>query len=183
MFQCALARDVPAAATDDHRQFALVVQLFGSVRADDGLAVADQGGGETREEGGVGGLFVGAFLRVVGVVQADADDLARTLDRRQIADRVAIDDAGSAQRAMGSLQSRLAGLEQIVQRTGIVRLVFAQATQRAFDFDRQTLVSTFKKLHETHDEYLCCSCDWYWYGTLPYLLGGNLHSKSGFVKP
>ncbi|MDT4863810.1 hypothetical protein FQZ97_985340 [compost metagenome] len=171
MFQCALLRDVAAAGADDHRQFALVVQLFGNIRADDGCAVADQGGGEAREEGGVGGLFVGAFLRVVGIVKADADDLARTLDGRKVADRIAVDDAGRAQCAVGGLQRRLAGLEQIVQRTGIVRLVFAQATQRALDLDRQPLVGTFKELHETHDEYLCCSCDWHWYGTLPYPFG------------
>ncbi|MNG21769.1 hypothetical protein D3C84_1061720 [compost metagenome] len=80
MLQCARLGDVAAAATDDHRQFAFIVQLLGNDRANDRLAVADEGRGEAREKGGVGGLFVRAFLGVIGIVEPYADDLPGTLD-------------------------------------------------------------------------------------------------------
>ncbi|MCY1229290.1 hypothetical protein D9M72_416520 [compost metagenome] len=171
-----------AAAADDHRQLAFIVQLLGHARANDGLTVANEGGGETREEGGVGGLFVRAFLGVIGVVEPYADDLPGTLDGGQVADGGRVQLAGLAQAAVGVPECLRTGLEQVVQCAGKTFLVFSQAIQPAGHLDSQTLVGRLQKLSETHGEIplLFLLVGEVRYGTVPF--EQNLISKAESVK-
>ena len=70
-----------ASALSDHRdQFCLVVQLLRDPWAHDGLSMCDQRGSTTHEEGRVLWFGMAAFPGMIGVVQAQADDLAGTSD-------------------------------------------------------------------------------------------------------
>src|SRR5205085_10313792 len=68
---------------DHDDEFRLVIDLLGDPRELDRVAVADQGVGELGEEDGLGGDGLAALDRVVAVVQPDAEDLRRPVDRRQ----------------------------------------------------------------------------------------------------
>ena len=67
---------------DHDAELGLVVGLGHDRRDDDRLARADQGRRPLREEERLRRKLRALLLGVVGVVQADADDLSRTLDRQ-----------------------------------------------------------------------------------------------------
>ena len=63
---------MPAALADDDDQFGLVIDLLADRRQDDGVAVADQGGGILAEEDRVLGNGGAGLGGMVAVVQAEA---------------------------------------------------------------------------------------------------------------
>src|SRR5581483_302542 len=82
--QGVLARDVAPGGADDNGQLALVVQVAGDARAKDGLPVTDDAAGHAQEDAGVGGAaYLAGLLRVVLVVNADAENSPRVWDWRQ----------------------------------------------------------------------------------------------------
>ncbi|MNE32749.1 hypothetical protein D3C80_1263740 [compost metagenome] len=68
---------MPSAALQHHRHLALVIKRVGEARTHQRLIVRSQAGGETREKGGVVGLDKRRLPCVIGIVEADADDLGR----------------------------------------------------------------------------------------------------------
>jgi hypothetical protein len=73
----ALRRHPPRRAADDDAELGLPVHLGRRRRDLDGGAVAHHGVGELGEEDRLGRHRLAGLLRVVAVVEADADDLAR----------------------------------------------------------------------------------------------------------
>ena len=78
--------DGASGGADDGDELAFVVELGGDVGPDDGALVADEGGGEAAEEGGIVGGFEATFCGVVNVVEADTDDLFGGEERWQVLD-------------------------------------------------------------------------------------------------
>ena len=81
-----------------------------------GLAGADDGGGELREEQGPLGRRLVLFLGVLAVVDPDAEDLARAGDGREQLDRFGAEHRGAVAQAR-----HLLGLDEraLVQRFGL----------------------------------------------------------------
>jgi hypothetical protein len=83
-----------ARAPPHHRdQLRLVVQLLADARADQRLAVRDQGAGSAHEEGRVLRPLVPAFLGVVRIVQPQAQDLSGPGNRQPVAHPGGVDQA------------------------------------------------------------------------------------------
>src|SRR3954452_15212076 len=91
MIERALARNAVAAAADDRDHLALVVELCRHLRTQDRLLVSDQGGRDPRKHRRIGGPLERRLGRVVVIVEADADDLARARDRRPVLYRFRIE--------------------------------------------------------------------------------------------
>ncbi|MCY1542475.1 hypothetical protein D9M68_782230 [compost metagenome] len=161
--------DMAATGTDDHRQLTFEVKLLGYLWANDGGTMADQGRGETREEGGVGRLLVGTFFGVVCVVQAHADNLPWALEWRQVADLELIDHTGLTQTTVSRLQRVGTRVQQILKRARVARFVHGESAQNTGILDTQPLVGSFHEMYETHVSTSIVFI--LWYGTLPYLLG------------
>src|SRR3546814_15074258 len=83
MRQRILARDIASGFADDDDHLALVVELLGAAWHDQRLTVPDQGGRHAQEENGIFRFFERGFARMVGVVEADTDDLAGVPDRSE----------------------------------------------------------------------------------------------------
>src|SRR5690606_22663164 len=77
MFEGPLLGDAASAPADHHHQLRLEVDLVGVAREDDRIVVPNEGGGELVEDDRLGGDLRSGFGGVVGVVEADAEDLLR----------------------------------------------------------------------------------------------------------
>ncbi|MNJ75283.1 hypothetical protein D3C77_723540 [compost metagenome] len=74
---------------------------------------------------------------MVGIVEADTDDLAGPGQGRKQADGRPLDLPGAAQYPVSRLQCRLAVAEQLLQRTGVARFIRRHAVQHATKVDCQ----------------------------------------------
>src|SRR5439155_10863753 len=83
----ALFRDAAYALSDHDAELGLVVHPFRHARDDDRLARPDQGVRPLRKEERRARQLGALLLRVVAVVEPDADDLARDVDRQRAQDR------------------------------------------------------------------------------------------------
>ena len=75
--------DIAPAAAHDRDQLALVIQLVRHAGPQDRRAMADQARGDAVEDRRICRRGEAALGRMIGIVQADADDLGRVLERRQ----------------------------------------------------------------------------------------------------
>ncbi|MCY1542742.1 hypothetical protein D9M68_785050 [compost metagenome] len=104
-----------ATALEHNGHLALVVQGAGNARSHQRLVVGGQAAVEAREQRRVIRLRIGRLLRVIGVVEADADNLARLTHQRQIILLANLHDRPLGIRAEASqihptLQQRFQGL-------------------------------------------------------------------------
>ena len=74
--ECVLLTDVDAALADHNPQFHFPVEFGGAFRFDHGVIGAAHGAGPLVEHHGLNGHWRAGFVRVVLVVEADADELA-----------------------------------------------------------------------------------------------------------
>ena len=83
MAECISLFDMPPSLADDHRNFALIVKLVGSIWADQRLLMAGEGAGETDKERHIRRRFLPVFIFSIAIreVHADADDLFRRRQR------------------------------------------------------------------------------------------------------
>ncbi len=79
-------RDILAPLADDDDQLGLEIDLLADRGQDDGVAMADERGGVLAEEDRVLRDGSPALGRVVPIIEADADDLARIVNGRMILD-------------------------------------------------------------------------------------------------
>ena len=95
MIQRVRLRHVLGGLADDDTQFDLPVGLHRTARDDDVVVRADDGGACLHEDHGLAGYRVAGLRRMVGIVQADADELARARDAGAET-RVAVHDRQAA---------------------------------------------------------------------------------------
>ncbi|MNF80146.1 hypothetical protein D3C84_623830 [compost metagenome] len=89
-----------ATALEHHGHLAFVIQGVGHPRTNQWFVVCRQAAGKAWEQGRVVRLCVGRFLGVVGIVEADTDDLARLAHQRQVVLLTNLDSAALGRRPM-----------------------------------------------------------------------------------
>ena len=75
-------RHILAITPDHNREFRLVIDLLADLRQNDRVAVRDQRVAKLAEHDGLGRNGLAAFDGVVAIVQPDAEDLPRIVNRR-----------------------------------------------------------------------------------------------------
>jgi hypothetical protein len=117
MVEGVLLADVFSSSADHHRQFALVIHLVApqGARQDDGIVRILDRSGRLDKNNRVLGEGDPAFLRVLPVVQADAEN-KRGLDRGQDLDHLGLSGGGLKvpQGVAGNLQDAFFGFVEAV---------------------------------------------------------------------
>ena len=150
MIKCGGFGDVAPALADDGDEFAFVIELVGDLRPHDGRALADEGGGEAGEQGGIVGLLETRLRRMVAIVEADADDLRRRREGRQDLDFGQVDRWALGEPLAGLGQRRATLSRQGRERSGESLVALVQAVRRAVRLNRQTHAVGVLKTDESH---------------------------------
>jgi len=83
-----------AAFADDEGQFGFVVGLGGVFGEEDGVAGADDGGGQLEKDDGRGGDGLVGFVGVLTVVEANGEDARRVGERSAETDLAELEGSG-----------------------------------------------------------------------------------------
>ncbi|MNN83360.1 hypothetical protein D3C81_2003920 [compost metagenome] len=83
---------------------------------------------------------------MIGIVQADTDNLARTFEWWQVNYFRRVKQTRIAQALVGGYQCALARLEQAMERARVARIVFVQATQNALLLNTQAFGSALNEM-------------------------------------